>query len=750
MLRVVLWNALKGHLVIETADPIGLNDMPLNIKRDAENEGITYDISLDFQFIEEGRLYIMDAFETCGGPDAEVRIEVWERNPNTYRWSIFTMGQVDYKNYDLSEDRAIINIEQTNFQRRTLNLLEVDVDLATTKSQDGTTLPANTGIHDDVTYHSKAILKTYDAKAEADGPYQQLNVLGENFPTCLTPGGCTRHFEQTAYGQVTFGKEKIAELEEINRTGYGYSRDGVFPIYTAAEEGTLDLNVSLALKHSVVAFETGGGFEFCDPVTHLPNKRVLAWYRHTDADDNVLDEYSFGQWTSNDGCGPAGAVGEFETKTHTQNDIAISIGDKVYVYFTWELYGDYSQPFGGFGGRMDFGFTVEADPDNTFINMTQSTIAAATQVKTCMIYEAIERCCMFYTNQVDCFRSDLLGRTDILGQDGNPLYAQDGKYALIGITNGNYLRQRLEDKKLISNLRDLLDFVNSVACIGFGFETIGSKQVLRLEKREYFYQKNLKILTLPGVADIHKKIDIKRLYNQIEYGYAGKLDIGQVNAIDEFNTIRRQIIPVIQTKNQLKVATKMRTSGYQIEFQRRLVASTKDSQLDDENFAVVLLRDGLTYKTKKNEGYAEIIGVYDAPTGYNYDISPARNYENWLPFVASSLVRSFDKTTKFTYGEVNYTAATRKTGEPSLIAENGDRDLSMVEPIVDYMNYSFNNVPITREELQLIRNNPRGYIEVIDLFGESIDGFISPKGIEYNKEDGTADFDLIKVYRKVM
>jgi hypothetical protein len=190
----------------------------------------------------------------------------------------------------------------------------------------------------------------------------------------------------------------------------------------------------------------------------------------------------------------------------------------------------------------------------------------------------------------------------------------------------------------------------------------------------------------------------------------------------------------------------MKVSGYQFEYQRRLLGSTAESKLDDENFAAVMLRDGLTFKTKKDEGYDLITGIFDPGSGYNYDISPARNYKNWYKVVASSLLRSFDKVTKFSYGEVNYTATTRKVGEVDATVENGPANLTNVVPLVDYMVYTFVH-PLTRDQMRLIRANPYGYIEFIDLFGKVGYGFISAKGIEYNKEDGKAEFDLIRVNR---
>lgn len=745
----MLLNDHMGPLLIEVPDPIGINDVVVNYKRSDKYEGITFDIVLDFDFLEQARVYIGRGFDYYGGPDCQIVVNVYEYEPNTYDWEFFSGGQIAFNKYDMAEDRVTVNIEQTGFQRNTLNLIDTDVNLETTTSINGNPLPVNTGVKTDILYHSKAILKGYDATPTDDTEFQQVDVMGEGYPTCITPGGCVRGFDVTAYGQVDLGDAILNEFGEgsIFNLPYGYSVDGVFPFYQARESGVIpEFIVRFRLKHTVTALLTGGDIDFCGSGSqNIPNKEVKAWFRHTDSEDNIITEEEFGVWTSNVGCGNTGAIGDFETKEYSDTEVPVSIGDKMYVFFTWRLFGNYEQNFGGSSGRVDYTFKVQADPDNTFVRFNQKTVFEDSTVKTCMIYEAVERCAQFYTNQVNCFRSSLLGRTDIMGPDGNPLYDVDGDYALIGITNGNNLRGR--DKPIIATLQDLLDFIDSVACIGFGFETAETGQILRLEYRDYFYKKNVKILTLREVADVHLKIDTKRLYNQIEYGYSSKLDIGTVNAIDEICTLRRQIIPIINTKNKLQVATTMRVSGYQFEFQRRLIASTAESKLDDENFCAVMIRDGLTFRTKKDEGYAEITGVFDPGSGYNYDISPARNYRNWFKVVGSSLIRSFDKVTKFSYGEVNYTATTRKVSESVAVAENGNIDLSDIEPIMDYMAYSFVH-PITRYEFGLIRANPFGYIEFTDLFGEVGGGFISPKGIEYNKEEGTAEFDLIRVFRK--
>lgn len=744
MLRVQLLNEVLGPLLIESADPIGINEVVFIIKRSDDFEGVIYEVDLDFEFIEQGRAYIAQAFETAGGVDAEVFLNIYEYNPNTYKWDLLRSGQISFAKYELTNTTVVVNGDQTGFQRKVMNLIDTDLDLETLKSDGGVTLPMNKGVFSDVTYHSKAILKELNTRPSDDAEYQQTDVLGESYPLCVS--GCTRGFNQTAYGQVDFGKEKLNELDGTFTLPYGYSREGAFPIYQAIEAGEMTFNVSLALKHTVVPLRTGGDIDFCGgSSSDVPNKRVLAWFKHTDVDDNIKDEYAFGEWTSNVGCGAAGSIGEFETKTYTNNLLTIDIGDKIYIYFTWELFGDYTQNPGGAEGRIDYTFKVQADVENTWLIMRQTTVTPSSQVKTIMIYEAIERCVQFYSNQIDCFRSNLLGRTDIEGPDGEPLYDQDGEYALLGITGGNYLRGI--DKHILENLSSLLEFVNSVACIGIGFRIINGKQYFVVEKRSEFYDTDTRSIFLRNVPDIKVKINTKRLYNVIQFGYEGKIDIGSVNSIDEINSSRTYRIPVTNTKSKLVASTKMRTSGYQIESQRRLVESTKESKLDDETFAVVLLRDGLTFKTKRNEGYAEINGVFSPETIYNVDITPRRNLENWKQFIAPSLIRSMNKVLTFSTGEVNYKASTRKVGEPVALAEDGPIDMTNVVPITDYLDYKF-SMPVSGNELTLMRLHSEGYIEFTDEYGKTAAGFISPEGIKYSKEEEIADFVLVKKHMK--
>jgi hypothetical protein len=766
-LRIQLINDIVGALVIRHDDPMDINALSQTIKRSEDSDGVVYQIIFDLEFIKAGRRFIKQCYETAGGIDAIVLANLYERNPNNRKWILRGTGQVSYSNYDLGEIDVVVNIEQSGVERRVINLMEKDVDLETEVSENGSALPAQTIF--DIPFHSKAILKLYEAKPNAD-TFEDDTHTTYTFPN--VPLGPDTYVSSVTYVQIDNSTLAKGDLEQNFSTPFSsvfydditsemvgagdttmytdFLSESVRktfrnPIYDAVDEGTLTIDLQLAMKHKMEAVQPSSGpgsgdVDICGSGI-LGNVEVFAWCEKRDKDDNIIFIDQIGQWDLT-GCGGTTREGVFETKNYT-NTIATVLGDKVYWYLTYRIYGTYDGPGQiptGPSGSVIHTYTLEVDLDNTYLKMSNKTISAETTVSTPLIYEAIERCVQYYTNQVDCFRSTLLGRTDIG-------YGEDGEGALIAVPNGHRLRLK-NDKQIFSSLKDLLEFVNAVYCIGWGFQIIDGKQYFVVEKKEFFYDKTTTVASLGKIFKPRKKAIAKRYYNQIEYGYNTKVEINQVNAVDEVNTIRRSSIPIVNTPNQLKVSTKTITAGYIIEYERRLYSSTKDGRYDDSNFAAVVIRDGLGFRSKKDEGYSLITGVYDSPSGYNYDISPARMRMNWRVFISSGLIRSFNKVCKFSSGEVNYTMVTQKTTESVPVAENGDEDLTNIEPIFDLEEYILNNVPMPANVITAILNNPYGVIEFQDKTGATFEGFLNPgAGIDYDAVKKIADIKLLKVFR---
>jgi hypothetical protein len=769
MLRFQLINEFIGELIISEADPIDINAITKILKRSAQYEGATFEIMLEVRFIKAAFNYLVDAFNNAGGIDALVIVNVYYYNDNRRRWLPYSTGQVDWNGKDIDEESITVNIEQTGVERRVLNMMEMDVDVETLFSENESPLPIlNQQI---IPFHSKTLLKELLTKPANDEEFQQLDVAQIGIPALLIPG--TVHVGFVTWGQFDNSETLADDLEDGFQTPYGWQlfdpgsttdvidQDGtdekyidyltarndvgMNPMHEPTEKGTTEINITIRAKHSVHADNTGGDIDMKSPNNSgcLGHVEVYAWCEHQDKDKNVLFVEKIGQWDMT-GYGGVDRIGDFETKVYSKSAIDTNKGDKFFVYATYRIWGFYENPnLPGPDGVVHHDFLIEVDDTVTRFDFKSQTVDEESDVQAPLIFEAFERCLQFYTNQIVCFKSDLLGRTD-------RGYAVDGKGSLMVWTNGNRVRQRNE-KKQFTNLKKLIDFVNSLYCVGFGFEVIGGQTIFVVEERAYFYDKTFKIMSLGKVFNIGTKIDSKRYGNIIEYGYTSKIDLKQVNSIDEFNTIRTGRTSIINTKNPFKLATDVITGGYQIELERRLRKSKEDGKYDDSPIAVVVVRDGLGYRTKKNEGYDYINNVFSPETGYNYDISPADNLSNWIQWISSCMIRSFSKIIKFASGEVNYEMVKKKTTESTELAQNGNFNLAGVEPIYDTEIYELKNIPMTAEEMQYICDNYKGYIEFEDKDDVVHQGFISTEGIEHDQNAKMAlSIKLLMVNRKVL
>jgi len=762
-LRVQLINDKLGSLVIEFTDPIDINSLSKTIKRSEEFEGVVFIVVFDLEFPKEGREFLKNCYDLDGGVDCICFANIYNRNANLRKWELYTAAQVNFNRFELDEITCIVNLEQLGVERRVTNLIETDVDLETQISENGTVL--STQNINFSQFHSKAILKGYNASPINNNEFQQLSVASLNIPFNPSPGSPTVERNTIMILMLDLSNEKVNEAEQTFTSNYGAvelnphanidtvnpgtyasyftnldsNHDGRFEIYRATEAGVIDeIEFKIRAKPSVTGGQSGGDTDICGEGT-VGNVEVFAWVEKRDINDNIINLYQVGTNWGTPGCGGNERVGNFETKILTLNNQTVTIGDKYFVYLTYRVYGNYEQPETQ-NSTVTYDVKIEVDKDQTSFKFANKTSFTPTQVKNIFLYDAMDKCIQYYTNTVGNFRSTLLGRTEL----GYPV---DGEGALLTLNNGHWLRGR-NDKKCFANLDELIKFCNVVFCVGFGFVVENNKQIFVIEKREFFYNKNLVALDLGKVYNIKRRADSKKFFNSVEIGYSGKLDLGQTNAIDEFNTIRKFSIPIVNTKNILKITTPIKVGGYQIEAQRRFTGKTVDSNQDDELFVVVMVRDGLNYKPKILEDYETVENVFDANTGYNYDLSPARIFKNWQKIIASSLARSKSKLVKFSSGEVNYEMVTKKFGELTPVAENGNYDFSQIEAIYDNEIFEFEN-QLTAQQTKVLELNKFGAIKFQDKDGNQFEGFISEEGIEHTEAENKGVFKLRKVFRKI-
>lgn len=758
MIKIQLYNSAAGTLTV-TPDAEGTEDLEQTLKRSEQTDGVVFEYSLDLQFIKQARAYLRDVFDLAGGIEAVVVVNVFEYSPNDFKWLQIGTGSIKFTNFGVKSEKVKTSIEQTGFQRKVLNLLETDVDLETEVSQGGVILPATPSVN--MTLHSKKIIKETISEPAELIEFQQLDVFGQND----IPGSQTTYRERVTFGNIATDKQTRNELTDSFQLPFGWADTGAgmalvgpasvaqmitylnatlghrFPIFVATEAGELTVEAVLKLKHHIIAGDASGDIDVCGDGA-LGEVEVRTWFEHRDASDNILDLQNIGTFNMPN-CGSRSdnneSEGTFETQNFLETGITLNVGDKIYIYETVRVYGDYENTD---VGDEDVAHHYRITPQTGhFIRLSASTVTPETTAKGYLIFEALNKMFQFYTDQVDCFRSAHFGRTDSV-----VTYSADGKGSLRTILSGANIRQ-LPERTTFVNGQDFYGALNAIDCLGMGFEIRDGRQVVVIEPLSYFYNKDSLILDLGPVSELERVVDSKSYKNQIETAY-GKIDIQKTNGIDEFGTLRRWKYPITQVSTKELATTKYKISGYEIEDQRRKILSTEDSKNDENNFFIDVVRDGMTFKPRTTEDFTLIENLFDPDSSYNLNLSPRRNLDNWLQVIAISLNKSPTKKIVFSAGEGNYFMITQKTGEPAPKPEGGpgvEVDLSNVDPLFVPERYKF-ICPLSSTQMSIIRANPYGYFKFQEVRGGPyLEGYLSKVTRNSKKKLGT--FELMKVFR---
>lgn len=769
MIKLQLYNVSAGTLTV-TPDAQGTEDFEQTLKRSDLTDGIVFEYTLDLRFNKQAKAYLRDVFDLAGGIEAIVIVNAFEYKPNAFRWGQIGSGIIKYTNADIDAETFKTSIDQTGFQTKVLNLLENDLDLDTVLSQGGLDIPETPFVN--LNLHSKKILKeTNLTPAPSSEPnvtpveyeaYQQLNVFAQED---LTPGHTYR--ERIMFGTFDSNNAIFKEIDDSFALNWGWADMGGMGVTGPAsiavmkawllaqsfevpdphinvigfkEAAVVDVDIDINMKHSITT-DNPGDIDVCGDAA-LGEIEIRAWYELRDKSNAIKALENFGEFAMPN-CGDRSdsniSDGIIESKTYTVSAINIASGDKLYVYETVRIYGDYDNT--GFLGSetVNHHFTV-LPAIGMHIQVKALTSAPASSAKAYLTWEALNKTFQYYTDQKDCFDSKYFGRTDT-----PTVYAVDGPGSLRAILSGANIRKVL-GKTTFVNGKDFFGALNAIDCLGMGFETRAGRQVVVIEPLSYFYNKDFLILDLGPVSDLHRIVDAKQYSNSIELNY-GKIDIQKTNGIDDVNQLRRWNYPITQVQTKQLATTKYKVSPYEIEDQRRLISSTEDSKNDDNNFFIDLIRNIDSFQPRKLEGYTLVEGIVDPPSIYNLNLSPRHNLDNWLQVVAISLYKAPDKSITFASGEGNYIMVSQKAGElPKVEGGAGVKiDLTSVAPLYMPERYKF-QCPLSSDQMDLIKANPYGYLRFQEFRGgPNLEGYLSKVTRAAKKKLGT--FELLKVFR---
>jgi hypothetical protein len=395
------------------------------------------------------------------------------------------------------------------------------------------------------------------------------------------------------------------------------------------------------------------------------------------------------------------------------NDVVFEVvmlpGEGMWLY--------YDTTFTGLLGNSELDYTISYNNQKNSLEIEDlDQFDPPSTARVMLIHDVFARVSEILTDEPNCFKSEFFGLIDQY-----PFYQEDGCGSHTAITNGKNIRNMLQKDgvpfPVSMSFTDLYKSCDAIWNIGMRIEYNSfGKGVIRIEPKEYFFQKNSVSIILSHVSNITIKPATNHIFKGIEIGYdKWNLNQGSINGIDEFNTVHNYTLPLKNANNGITAKSKFIASGYAIELTRRVQYqsnTTTDFETDDENFFIALNPhnkvssmhsvDGLPHEYKANtisetnENFQIVENLISPESAYNLRLSPARSLLRWWNYLSGSLFYKLaqDKftTIKFQSGEGNVLMRSTQTGDCKEASNPIQENQDIMESNLDNPNTLF--VPV--------------------------------------------------------
>lgn len=361
--------------------------------------------------------------------------------------------------------------------------------------------------------------------------------------------------------------------------------------------------------------------------------------------------------------------------------VNLEVGDEIYIY------GEFNITVTGGGGGVNATY-IPGDA----AHLTTSPYVATFQIRadTVAPNSTTEA---FHTHDVAAGILDRIsGRTGLfysgyLGhQWTSRVYGATGCGSLKSNMKGLHIRgNSLVDKPFSPSMKDWMDGINPIDCLGLGPEKLAGADIVRCEQAPYFFDDSAMSILFSNVQTIKRSYDPDHQFNSVDYGYAkwqsqASSGVGSPSGIDDPQSqgTRNTIFKIIGKK--FKILSTWLGASLSIETMRRLGLLASANYTYDDDIVVICLHsngDG-TFRPELDENYSAITNLLNSPTRYNTSISSTRNFRRWLTYLSGCLQSYTSSVFSFVPGQGNYTMTSTKTtscpGDDTgeVVAENGD------------------------------------------------------------------------------
>lgn len=725
---------------IEITEPVGFDDMAIEVVRDPKYHGISIAYGTDdLEFIGDSATFLMDLYELYG-IDAEAELQIIAECDNVEAWN--ETFKLDFGSYNAGcGDRCSVKmgVEQISCFQKFAAGMDKKVNIEAAVTFGGDAVPVLPNLKKSLTLPPKTLKKTTEGYI----------LPGSDPVEAITISSIVTHTLRPVFTDTKYESIKTSQLSGPSVPAAMTGDEIVSPFLLYEEDLRCfagGFNVNMRMKGSVTLKSEGRCYDLTVLFIRVQGEytgEIIGNALNNVADSRILAKQNIIVHGIGPGSVPTidlnGATASYNFDlAYYDPSLLITQDDNIFGFV-----------FAYYEGAGETTTTANFDTD-TFVKIEAPLSCQPTQGTVFLPFEIIQRISDIITDNCIELDSMYYGRTDT-----PKVYSADGCGAFRSLTAGLFIRNA-PDAKLFTSMKEIVEGLQPIDAIGFALQRNDEgDEVLKVEPVEYFYQ-DKEIIALDGVRNAPMKVMENEIPGIIKIGY-DKWQPESINGLDEFNSTREYRSTVRNATAPVNLTSQIIAGGYLIETTRQLsfaASGATDSKYDNDLFLIQLKRTetGLIVEQGVPE---QAVNIFDPPTVYNFRVSPARNLLRWWGWLGGNSFRNAADGARnlfnFGSGTGNYQAGgfipDHCSPEVAIVLENNDLGAWVLKP--DYFNplvraesVTF-EYPLSLDDFSRIRANPYGYISY-ECAGTWKKAYITK--ITYRMSKGKATFELRNKY----
>jgi len=640
--RYKLTHNPTGQQIVE--EPVGFNSDDNEFVRDGSFHGIFPQMTNDLTFYNSGYNFIKNIYDIYG-INADLILTKEERNPSTDEWQQSYTGFLDFSTYSRENQGVSIKFVSSGLLRiikaRQNESIELD-RLDTLSGKEIAYLEPNQVALEGRNIQLNSLLETgseytySEPTTENSIGFREFSMRFQNNNNYFGTMGyplLTTYVSDIKINQFSGGRLSMITYAQ-NDTEVGR----VESMFYIDSDRDKKINVKLKYKFSIFDANKEFGIGNQRDIKELDNANFyLRISKYRDSIDYIFKEEVI-NFTGN----------MISGNTLIKNNYDSEV-DGVQTEFNIELLKGESLSLQFFGTATDWGGSFSSgNLRPTFKDMTSSveiledSAYFPSRNNVHLPFDVANRFLELFTDTKNLLVSNVLGKKE----DG---YQKDGEASLIGISHGFWVRGFSKDdaaeangqnryKPMTTSFKEFYESYFGAWHLGAGVEKIGFKETFRIEKLDYFYNKNVLIrlgsivngkFKYSQVTNVRRSLETDSFYSGLEIGYTKGGKYEEAIGLDEYNT-KTTFTTVIDKLEQIySVLIKYRADSYGLEFARRKPFSlfpTEDTKYDDSIWLLDLVRTQgsniFSQRLWQNDFSEKPTGVFSPDTAQNLRLSP--------------------------------------------------------------------------------------------------------------------------------